>query len=379
MTFLISFGAFAQITVTNAIFPVPGDTLRVKNVVQNVASVQIGNAGPNQTWDLSSLGSGTLVETIYESPSNSPNAAAFAGATSYIKVGGAGAEVETFFKNTSTTYASLGTIGSDVTGLGIEDAAVFNQPYVLQRAPLSYPSAATTAQTSATIRFSIDDLPAFLKDSLLNTVPLQLDSLGFGLNLSRTDNIDAWGTMKIPGGEYEVLREKRVEIRAAILEAKLPFIGWTDVTSYVSAIGGIGNIGQDTTVTYYFYNNASKEPIALINTDASGQNVQSVQYKSGTGPVGSRDLVLKTSDLLLSPNPAIDQLNVEINGLAKGVFEAVVVDLNGKKLISQLFTSSNNIETISLNVSKLNAGAYSLVIINQNGLIQGATRFQVVR
>ncbi|MEZ4982792.1 MAG: hypothetical protein R2769_14635 [Saprospiraceae bacterium] len=280
MTFLFSLGAFAQITVSNAIFPVPGDTLRVKNVIQNVASVQIGNAGPNQNWDLSTLGSGTLVETIYESPSNSPNAAAFTGATSYIKVGGGGTAVETFFKNTSTTYASLGTIGSDVTGLGIEDAAVFNQPYVLQRAPLSYPSAAATAQTSATIRFSIDDLPAFLKDSLLNTVPLQLDSLGFGLNLNRTDNIDAWGTMKIPGGEYEVLREKRVEIRAAILEAILPFIGWTDVTSYVSAIGGIGNVGQDTTVTYYFYNNTSKEPIALINTDASGQNVQSVQYKS---------------------------------------------------------------------------------------------------
>ncbi|MEZ4982793.1 MAG: T9SS type A sorting domain-containing protein [Saprospiraceae bacterium] len=88
---------------------------------------------------------------------------------------------------------------------------------------------------------------------------------------------------------------------------------------------------------------------------------------------------MKASDIMISPNPVMEQLNIEINGLEKGTYQASAVDLSGKILLSQKFTSSNDIENLSLNVSMLNSGTYMLVIQNLNGQIQGATRFQVLK
>lgn len=364
----------AQITITNAVFPVPGDTFSVQNVTNGTAGLDIGTAGPDQNWNFSFLGNGTTVLTIYKDPANAQNGALFPTATAFIEAGG---NVETFFQKSTTSFASLGTIGSDFTGLGIGDAAVFNNPYILLRAPLSYNSGSSSTQTSITIRFSLNDLPDAIKDTILANVPLNIDSLGFGVSLSREDQVDAWGTLKIPGGSYEVLREKRTEVRAGRLEAKVPFLGWTDVTPYVQAIGGLGAIGNDTSVMYYFHNNVAKEPIALVSMDASGQSITSVQYKSGDGTVNTQDFRLDANAFRVSPNPVSQKANFSVDGLASGRYKLVILDRAGRTIKTSLFENTFSSVQVTMDMKDFSKGAYFAVVTDLQGNILGT--IQVVK
>ncbi|MCB0663633.1 MAG: T9SS type A sorting domain-containing protein, partial [Saprospiraceae bacterium] len=266
------------------------------------------------------------------------------------------------------------TVGSDISGLGIGDIAAFNQPYVLQRAPLSYTSGNFSTTTSATVRFSLNDLPDAIKDTILANVPLNLDSMGFGISLTRQDDVDAWGTLEIPGGTYDVLREKRVEIRAGVLEAKVPFLGWTDVTPFIMAIGGLGAIGNDTSVMYYYHSNISKEPIALVSMDATGQNITSIQYKDGARTVGANELFLSADAFTLSPNPVQDVAAITIKGLEKGNYTMTFFDLNGKQQMVENFEGRASSTQLSTNVSGLKKGIYLVTVADVNGGVLGSLK-----
>src|SRR5690606_39507175 len=61
--------------------------------------------------------------------------------------------------------------------------------------------------------------------------PISPDSVRLRIAISREDEVDAWGELEIPTGTYNVLREKRTEIRSSAVEAKIIGLGgWFDIT-----------------------------------------------------------------------------------------------------------------------------------------------------
>jgi hypothetical protein len=94
--------------------------------------------------------------------------------------------------------------------------------------------------------------------------------------------IDAYGTLSIPGGTFDVLRKKQTEYRSTAVDVKVAPLGWIDI----STIGGqqILPLGTDTITTFHFLNNESKEPIAICTLNTAQNQVTGVQYKAVAPP-----------------------------------------------------------------------------------------------
>ncbi len=99
--------------------------------------------------------------------------------------------------------------------------------------------------------------------------------------------MDAWGSLTIPGPApnppYPVLREKQTQYVERRIDAKINPLGWLDVTDYAIANnlgGGIDYFGVDTTSTYFFFNDAAKEEIAVVAVDINDLSSQSIRYKN---------------------------------------------------------------------------------------------------
>ncbi|MBK9018427.1 MAG: hypothetical protein IPM82_32720 [Saprospiraceae bacterium] len=148
------------------------------------------------------------------------------------------------------------------------------------------------------------------------------DSIRIRVTASRYDLVDAYGSLSIPGGTYDVLREKRTEYRDTHLDIHT-FLGWIDVTAQAGAAAGLG---VDTLVTYNFISNTEKEPIAVVQVDNSGSIVQQVEYKDNGVVSGNNDVVATKPEVLVSPNPAVDETVFELKNFATGNFSLRLLD-----------------------------------------------------
>ncbi|MDV7394326.1 hypothetical protein RZS08_23290, partial [Arthrospira platensis SPKY1] len=127
------------------------------------------------------------------------------------------------------------------------------------------------------VPFSADDVPG----GILNNLPITPDSLRIRINTQRTDEVDAWGTLTIPGGIYDVLREKRTELRQTRIDAKIGFFpAWVDVTDIFVELLSLPGLGSLTQESYYFWSNEALEPIAVLSLSPATGEVQSVEYKA---------------------------------------------------------------------------------------------------
>jgi hypothetical protein len=119
--------------------------------------------------------------------------------------------------------------------------------------------------------------------TLTTALPITTDSIRYRVNISRLDVVDAWGDISIPGGTYSVLREKRTQYTETRIDAKIPPLGWLDVTD-ISMQAGISGLGVDTIVSYYFHSEVSKEPIAVVTLNNQQSAIVKVEFKAN-GPV----------------------------------------------------------------------------------------------
>jgi len=364
LTFVFSIGLQAQTEITNASFPVPGDKLETKVAVQ-VDDSYVTAGGENQTWDFSALSGGIDQVIEYFPTTDAANDSLFPNASCVQFLGAGGGEQ--FFKTTAREFASLGIVGGNTTGLGFATNTIYDQPYVVRRAMTYDPSDVLTTEAVATLRLALDDLPAGLGDSLGNLSPVPFDSIGFGVSLSRRDEIDGWGKLTIPGETYDVLRETRREERNTIVEIKLPFFGWQDVSDLIGGLtGGAGNFINDTTYSHVYLSEAAKEPIAVVTLSDDMQSAVSVEYKdlgsSGTHIIIDDEIFAMT----ITPNPTLGPIQVVFEDLPQGDYQLGLYDLAGKLLANQSFSSAKNI-TLTESSHQLTSGIYFVNLKNAKG------------
>lgn len=364
----------SQTVVTAVTFPQAGDTLKIL-VAQN-PSVQPGSPGPDQNWDFSGLSSQYANHLIYLEATAGDFSASFRDAQSMTNVGNIG---ETYFKNTATQFQNLGSGGSDPAGLSLTRVNRFAQPFVERRAPLMYnPNQAFSTSGTYSFRFSINDLPSFIADSILARIPFRVDSMGLGVRIARTDLVDAWGRLSIPGGNYQVLRERREESRSIALEVKLPVIGWRDVTDLIAIAGGFGNIGADTTLSYHFWSNEAKAPIAVLRMSADGNSVVTVEYKDNDRLSSMGAVNLSKPGVSVYPNPAIDEVRFDFVGLAAGTYTLKIFNILGRQVWQDTFDLTGTRSEI-VDLSQLKKGTYLYNLSNERGKTVITKRLMIVR
>jgi hypothetical protein len=328
----------AQITVTNATFPAVGDSLKIATDLNPVAIVVTAPGGP-YTWDYSTLNSAVRQVTVFQPAVNGASFANYPTAD-LVVIGGA----ETYFDVSATAFTNLGISGSDiVSGLPIPAEVVFTPPLAERHAPLTFPNV-FTGSTSVIVALPTSAIPGGILDSL--GVPSGLlDSIRLRLTIARNDFVDGFGTLAIPGGTYNVLRQKRTDYTDTRIDIHVPFFGWQDVTDLL----GVGGFGQDTTITYSFLSNTAKEPIAELTMDSTGLIVQQADFKDNGIASAVEPFIREKPEVVVSPNPATNQATFELKNIPSGQYALRLFDANGHSvLIKELSSGRESVSLVSL-------------------------------
>jgi uncharacterized ubiquitin-like protein YukD len=361
----------AQISLTDSYFPSSGDVLVTANASQKTINLAKTPAkGTNLTWDYSFLrqnSTGVGNDTVRYRVADTSVTNYFPTADLMIVLNDT---QKVAINKTTSVFELLGYRGVFINGLPISIGKIvfpFVPTQVERRAPLSYPS-----NYSNNWGFNLTVPSSVLPPAVLNSLPLKPDSIRVTYKSNRKDTIDGWGTIKIPGGSYAVLREKRVSYNTTLLEAKIPIFGWNDVTSYASTLG-IAPI--DTSTTIYFWGNTAKEPIAVFGLRANGDSIQSVTYKflpltsvkNTEGVAGSFETY---------PNPAKDAVFFDLKNWKSDTYTLSINDMLGKRYHTEIL-KVNGQHTVRVPLNSFVDGTYITTVTDNDGNVLVSKRLVV--
>lgn len=359
-------GFRAQITVTASSFPEIGDTLFL-NIDNLPVNISVSDPGPDQRWDFSTLQSPFSRKTVVRFPGDGEGSAGFSGADFMIMLG---ENLEGYFRSTPNQLRVLGYYGEDPLGLGAETLTRFN-PYIVDRhVPLRY---LDDFQSGYNLSLTIpaDELPRQILDQL----PITPDSLRIRIQSEREDFVDAWGKLIIPGGIYDVLREKRIETRKTRLDAKIGFLPWQDITSLVP---GIDQLGDLTTVSYHYFSNEIKEPVAVLFLDESEETVLRVEYKANDVTTDVQSIHDLKPGVYAFPNPAIVNVRFEFSNLPADNYTLTIFNILGVEMWQEDYFIDGS-RTEKVNIASLRKGTYLYSLSDSRGRTLTTKRLMVIK
>lgn len=351
--------ANGQITITNAAFPKVGDTLRFS--IDNLPmGLELGEPGPSKIWDFRKLQAPNTVEQVLRPVNESDYGARYPNAGWFYKAQG---DAEFFYRKTSAAVLQMGFAGGINFGANNFQVIARNEPNLVERtAPMRYEDTFNSA-SSQFIPFSA----AFIPDTLLAGLPIRPDSVRFNIRITQNSTVDAWGTMQIPMGTFDVLRERRVVISNRGLEVKsnaLPI--WLPIPGDILPFPGL--TGIDTSVVYYFWNDKSPEPIAVAQTRGQDEQLVSVQFKSD--PISTSVYTPPTNrsyDIIAYPNPAIGSVRFDMNGLNDGFYRLRIFNLLGQEVWSKRYQITGGKKTVRLELGNFEKGTYLYSLTDDRG------------
>jgi len=341
---------------TNTLIEV-GDTLRTAFDPLPMDLV-LGVGGEDKSWDFSAL-SGLSSEALVLDPSEGLNAASFPEANQLFKVS---LTQEVYNQKTGNQVNLVGFAGDDPFGLGIQTILPYTPPYPERVLPLEYEDI-NEYDTQLKNQLPKDALPQFLIDSLANS-GITFDSVRITITTNRIDEVDAWGTMQLPQGSFEVLREKRIRTQTPFIEFKVGFLGWTNATPFL--IDQFEALKPDTLHSYYFWGDA-KEPIAIVDYvgDFETGTIDDVTYKFDAMTVDIPYRKRNKSDVIAYPNPAIDEVRFDLRNLPSGDYRISILNILGQEILSQNYRVNGN-KTVIMDLDRLRKGTYLYALLDEN-------------
>ncbi len=357
-------GLSAQITVTSATFPVAGDTLRTAiDYAPPSGIAALTPPGGGQTWDLSGLEAEATQEIVYRIGN---------GGTVGAQV--PGAELFTFGSPASESYYNVTDTRVELQaywGILPYDLVANNlfeyQPLLPERrAPLNFFD--INASSSGFLELFVPSAfsPLLMIQLAAQTNNAQIDSMRYRVAISGIDVVDGYGTMSIPGGSFDVLREKRTRYTETRIDAKIPPLGWLDLTDNCVQAGFFG-LGVDTTVAYYFHNDVAKEPIAIVTLNNAQNAVTQVVFKNTTPPVVNATHAANGASpaVSVSPNPASDEVFFDFKNLVPGMYRMAIFDKTGRVTLEKTLQIGGDQSEI-INLSRLSSGVYFFSLFDEN-------------
>ena len=372
ITALCPLSIAAQISLTNSYFPVAGDSFRVASATTATAKlVLITAAGGNQTWNynfLRSARNGTAF-SIERYRAIATDSAALRQYPDGELVRQTDSGQVAILNRTTNRLELLGFKDFNLGKLSLPGVVFRYSPPINERhAPLVYNLPATSFVSNFTATIPSSALP----DSLLTRLPIRPDSVRLNYRISRQDKTDSWGTILIPGSEsaIPVLRERRFEESQIRIEVKISIFPWVDITStLIAALGSDFRPEKDTTISYHFWSNTTKQPLLVIETNGR-DSVKSVKYKwqamlSDIKNEGSN----KEMSLTLFPNPtkAVSETLLEIKDCPSNSYVISIFDVQGK-IVSSILGKNLSPETFSVKIPPLSKGLYFIKFSSENVL-----------
>jgi hypothetical protein len=344
----------AQITVTNVTFPEAGDSLKTATDLAPENIIMTGPGGP-QTWDFTSLDPDLRQVTVFQPSSAGTGAGNFPGAELVVIDGGA---VETYYDVSASAFSILGIGGAGIAaGFPVQADLIYSPPLTERKAPLNFFDI-NAHSSNANIALPTSAIPDFIFDSL--GIPTGLfDSIRIRININYIASVDGYGSLSIPGGTYEVLRQKQTTYTSTNVDIHT-FLGWVDISTI---LGGGAIFPSDTTITFGFFNDVVKEPIAVVTTDSTGLNAVQIEYKDNGVTSAVNPITGKTVHVSISPNPALDEVRIQSENTLPGRHFFHLYNLSGKLAMIQEIQSEQDM----ISINGLNEGLYTYLLINEKG------------
>ncbi len=360
----VAAGLFAQITVTSATFPAEGDTLRMaldNSPASGIAALT--PPGPGQVWDLSSLEAEATHEIVFRSAIEGSVSGQVPGAELFTA---AGLNAENYYNVTDTKFelqAYWGILPYDLVSNNLFE---YNPPLTERHAPLNFFDIHQSSSGFLELFLPSAFSPLLMINLAAVTNNAQIDSMRYRIAINRLAVVDGYGTMSIPGGTFDVLREKRTQYTETRIDCKIPPLGWLDLTDNCIQAGFFG-LGVDTTVSFYFHNDVAKEHIAVVTLNNAQNAVTQVVYKNTTPPVvdGLEEANAVNIAVKISPNPASDEVDVDFKNLVVGTYRLVIFDELGRAAI-ELTAQVSGEHAERMDLSRLSAGMYFFCVFDEN-------------
>ncbi len=370
LSLLFVFVSQAQITITDAYFPQAGDTLKTAfDGMPSGIVVNPSGGSTDQTWDFNSV-QGVPRQTIYRPASEGDATAEYPNADLFVPLDPVG---ETYYKITASTFELIGYQGLDPANLGINIQVHLDPTLLERRAPLNFIDFGVS-HSAIILPFSADVIPGGILDSL----PIQPDSIRLRITIDRSNIVDGWGTVTIPGGTYDVLREKQIEEQEILLDVKVglgQFSFWIEDVS----IPGLDFLGKDTITTYTFYSNSEKEAIAIVTVDNQNNDiVNTVEYKDNGIQTNIRYVNTGRPDLIAYPNPAIDEVRIDFFNLPASNYTLKIYNILGIVVWEKKYSLSGN-QNQKISLTALRKGTYLYSLVSDNGKIISTKRLMIMR
>lgn len=358
--------AFTQVKVNDQPLPQAGDAF-LYYLDKLPSNIDPGKAGAGQRWNFMTLQAPFVRSSSYLTGRQGMNSNRFLEADLTYQVDEA---TEAYFRKDAEGLYLLGYYGLDPFGIGIRGLYRYDTPVLSQKKELEYGEGGTY-ETSMAALTTLQALPQSLRDLL----PITPDSIRLRLVSRRMDEVDAWGTMLMPGGFFDVLREKRSEARSLRIETKVGSLPWQDITSSLPPNDVFGN---HVFLTYLFYSENDVEPLMKIIMKADNQGVDRVVYQAIEPKGAIQDVLSIRPEVYAYPNPAIVNVRFEFTNLPTGEYQLSILNVLGIEIWSKDYFIQNDWAE-KVDISFLKKGTYLYKLKNKEGKILTTRRLVVIR
>jgi Secretion system C-terminal sorting domain len=355
---LISFLSYtlsqAQITTSNASFPVAGDVQIINHDSLHIGITPSTN-GTNQTWNYGSLMSHYKDTSYLVSVSSTPNGNKFPAANLAGKSGSNYA----YFNKTATNFDLIGIAGNFNA---IPFLAHYTQPDVQSKTNTTYNTNYNfNSAYSSTVDGSGITIPG---------VPVSPDSVRLTNTAVTYRKVTGWGTITNPLGTYACLKQKDSIVETTIIDAKFFIVGWQNFSTSTSI-----------STSYDYIDNFNLSAIVHLGMDSTSNTVSSASFRQNNPP-SLGFVAFNTANVFsIYPNPSNgNTISLLIGGLKEGNYVLQITDLMGRVVCKQSVAMENiNIKPIALSNLKLAAGNYIATISNPTLSSHQSLQFEILK
>ena len=330
----------AQITVLDTDLMNVGDIIYQAYDTVPAPSISLGNPGPNQTWDFSTLQVQEYDTTEFIDPAGTP-----------------------FGNDHPTASLCIDDDGEyiyiDKNALGLSLVGFDDIPYPQFILPLPLTYGLNTVVGPTIVMDSAFANPGLIDNSLapsisLNPLHNQIDSINIYIESSIEFNVDAYGDVIIPMGTFDALRVKTDDVTTQ------------DIFLYCSSSvtgNGSWHIMPDSDVevtsSYAWWTNDPLIKFVLVQMEIDSLGgTNGVDFMHSSAPSSVRDL--SSNNFNIYPIPSINSLTIEAKN--NELTSLDLIGLNGKVILKKEF-----IQSTTLDVSHIAKGVYYLNLKTVDG------------
>ncbi len=353
LTLLIVFitgNIFSQITYEYEDFAIAGETFTINTKFYDpFDSVFITDF--NDNWDFSAFETDSVDSVRFVLPGETDFADYFPNANlSMIQEDGT-----LLFLNSTESGVQLLGAAADYAGIEVPFLYPLEDNFMLTQFPANYGD-----EYENSTSFSVTDTPENLGLDL-DSLVLPIDSIRIVVSLSDESNIDGYGIVKLPFGEFDCLKENRMEIFNVSTEVLV--IGyWISLSDFSFS---------DTTRAYRWLAKEYGYPIAEVYASIDDFVLAVTFIDDDLSKIIIADL---SNNLLVYPNPVKNMLYIQwpTNDFSHQI---TITDLGGKIIK----TSLQDITVGHVDVSTLEPGNYIISITTGSNHIKYSTMFNIAR